>query len=215
MSDLFQGDRFTMDQKQPVRGTVSSGHSLGQRLRYARIKAGYSKARALATALGVTANTYYRYERDESTPSFRTLAKIAVILDAPLSELLADGHENSEKIGFESKVSEAPGIPGFKETHLPASSQQNHIDPAAECSLLAWRLATALCKHATNGAKKDEDASLKNITELYLELKVSPSAILAKYQSAVMADSTILMAAGRYLNAYHIYLEHQLKAGES
>ncbi|MCU0953080.1 MAG: helix-turn-helix domain-containing protein [Hyphomicrobium sp.] len=204
-----------MDQKQPVRGTAAPGLSLGQRLRYARIKAGYSKARALAAALGVTANTYYRYERDESTPSFRTLAKIAVILDAPLSELLADGQETSEKNGFESKVSETPGIPGFTETHLPAPSQQNHIDPAAECSLLAWRLATVLCKYASNGSRKDEDASLKNITELYLELKVSPSAILAKHQSAVMADPSILMAAGRYLNAYHIFLEHQMKSGES
>lgn len=204
-----------MEQNQPTRAGPNSGYSLGQRLRSARIKAGYAKARSLAAALGVTANTYYRYERDESTPSFRTLAKIAVILDAPLSELLADGHVNSEKAGFESPNHETPAIPGFTETPLPSSSGQHQIDPAAECSLLAWRLANALCKHACNGSGKDADTCLKEVTELYLELKLSPSAALAKYQSAVLANPSILTAAGRYLNSYHFFLERQLQSGQS
>lgn len=200
---------------EPTRRGPNSGHSLGQRLRSARIIAGYAKARSLAAALGVTANTYYRYERDESTPSFRTLAKIAEILNAPLSELLADGRDNSKKTGFESPVHEAPAILGFTETVSPSSSKHHQIDPAAECSLFAWRLATALRKHAPNGSKGDEDAWLKEITELYLDLKVSPSAVLSKYQSAVMAEPSILMAAGRYLSSYHAYLERQLKSSQS
>lgn len=68
--------------------------TLGERIREARIAAGYDKGVAFAAALEVSKETVSRIENDRQTPGVDLLRKIAELTGRPMYELAA-GHEQA------------------------------------------------------------------------------------------------------------------------
>lgn len=66
---------------------MASVHTLGQRIRQARLDKSISQER-LAIELGVSWSTVNRYERDKNQPSVNRLRLIAEVLEIPIGELL-------------------------------------------------------------------------------------------------------------------------------
>src|SRR5512136_1333585 len=91
----------------------TSKPTFGQRLRTARIRAGYYTAKAVAEEIGVTANTYYRYERDESKPSPYMLARLTEVLKVRAGEL-EDGDQDTFDPPSADRI--ANNAMGFAET---------------------------------------------------------------------------------------------------
>lgn len=59
-----------------------------ERLKTARLKAGYEHAKDLADALNVEAPTYRQWERGQASPDLTTLTRICKVLDVEPNELL-------------------------------------------------------------------------------------------------------------------------------
>lgn len=85
---------------------------IGERLRNARIKKGYSQ-RALSMALNIGENEVYRYEKGKTNPSSEALEKIAKALEVSADYLLGltDDPVAYMKIGdlseFEARIIDA------------------------------------------------------------------------------------------------------------
>ena len=65
--------------------------SLGERLKIARIRAGYHTARAFAQALEIPYTTYVQYENRGTHPKLDVLFRIAVLANITVNELLEGG----------------------------------------------------------------------------------------------------------------------------
>ena len=63
-------------------------HSFSDRLKAARLRAGYAHAKDFADALGVEAPTYRYWERGQAQPDLTTLSRICVLLDVEPNDLL-------------------------------------------------------------------------------------------------------------------------------
>lgn len=59
----------------------------GKRLRAARINSGYTQ-QGVADALGVTVNSYQKYEQSTRSPSLETLVKLADLFSVPTDWIL-------------------------------------------------------------------------------------------------------------------------------
>ena len=64
-----------------------------ERLRAARITAGYKKAKDLAAAIGIESERYRMWERGDREPDITHLVKIAAKLDVSLDFLLRGGND--------------------------------------------------------------------------------------------------------------------------
>ncbi len=181
--------------------------TLGQRLRAARLKAGYHKARLLAEDVGVTANTYYRYERDEATPAYKMLMKLAAVLNTPLSDLVADGCGNDST----DTIKDVPQ-PSASETSLLAHGEKlsNNDEARAYCSVLAWKLANELASKLMDQKAPDSESHLRLTAELYFALKTNPSAAMTRFYDSLNPDSHLWQRLFEYLSAYHSLLEKNL-----
>jgi transcriptional regulator with XRE-family HTH domain len=185
---------------------IRAANSLGQRLRTARLKAGFYKARTVAEELGVTPNTYYRYERDESTPPYKVLARLAELFRVPLSELLEDGDTPTSP--------RLPQQPGFSEPQLVFNASKDpgeHSDASAYCSLLAWKLANDLSEKMHDQHLVDQHALPRLTAELYLALTTSPASALTRYKDVVSLDQGLWDQFSHYLSVYHSVLEKTLQ----
>ncbi len=60
----------------------------GQRLKNARVAAGYPSAQQFAFALGMEPHAYRKYERGHAEPSFETLIRMCDLLKVNVSALL-------------------------------------------------------------------------------------------------------------------------------
>jgi transcriptional regulator with XRE-family HTH domain len=185
---------------------MKAGTTLGQRLRSVRLQARFYKARTVAEELGVTPNTYYRYERDESTPPYKVLARLADLFKVPLSELLQDGN---------SPTAASPRQPpGFSEPQHVVNfgkDSADHADESAYCSVLAWKLATDL-SDKLHGQHLVDQHSLPRLTaELYLALTTSPASALVPYKDVLSLDQGLWDQLSHYLSVYHSVLEKNLQ----
>jgi transcriptional regulator with XRE-family HTH domain len=205
--------------------------TLGQRLRAARLLAGYQRARHFAEALGIRENTYCRYERDEAMPSYDCLARICQLLNLDVSEIVvppgmsSDQSDGAASIPSSSKPSDpiSPGH-GNGDARLsisePARSGVRRaaepITSAALCSLHAWRLSQIL---AAQTAPDDLEASahVSLVTDYYFSLKKDPYPTLMPFLSdqndeKSVSNSDLKMAIGRFLEAYHNHLKSILSS---
>jgi len=66
-------------------------HSFAERLRSARIEAGYAHAKDFAEALGVEPPTYRYWERGQAAPDLTTLTRICRLLKVEPNDLLPLG----------------------------------------------------------------------------------------------------------------------------
>jgi transcriptional regulator with XRE-family HTH domain len=180
--------------------------SLGKRLRSVRLKARFYKARTVAEELGVTPNTYYRYERDESTPPYKVLARLAELFKVPLSELLED-----------EDTPTAPGLPqqpGLSEPQLvfnAGKDSADHPDASAYCSVLAWKLATDLSEKLHDQQLVDQHSRPRLTAELYLALTTSPASALARHKDVLSLNQGLWDQFSHYLSVYHLVLEKTLR----
>jgi transcriptional regulator with XRE-family HTH domain len=185
---------------------IKAANSLGQRLRTARLKAGFYKARTVAEELGVTPNTYYRYERDETTPPYKVLARLAELFKVPLSELLEEGDTPT-----------APGLPqqpGLSETQLIFNAGKgpgDHPDASAYCSVLAWKLATDLSEKLHAQHIVDQHSRPRLTAELYLALTTAPASALTRYKDVLSLNQGLWDQLSHYLAVYHSVLEKTLQ----
>lgn len=62
--------------------------TFAERLKEARIRAGYAHAKDFADALGVEAPTYRYWERGQAQPDITTLSRICLILNVEPNDLL-------------------------------------------------------------------------------------------------------------------------------
>jgi transcriptional regulator with XRE-family HTH domain len=167
-----------------------------------------SKSNIAVCVTVVTANTYYRYERDESKPSPYMLARLTEVLKVRAGEL-----EDSDQDTFDSPSADriANNAMGFAETNAQTfdHSSPGQIDAADERSLSAWRLANAL----TAKLKKEhiEDGEYGGAAAiLYLELIKSPTP-LARHSATFLSDPILVELLSHYLTNYHSRLENELK----
>ena len=66
-------------------------HAFAERLRTARIEAGYAHAKDFAEALGVEPPTYRYWERGQAAPDLTTLTRICRLLKVEPNDLLPLG----------------------------------------------------------------------------------------------------------------------------
>lgn len=180
--------------------------TLGQRLRAARLQARFYKARTVAEELGVTPNTYYRYERDETTPPYKVLARLAELFKVPLSDLLDDGNSPTAPCPIQP--------PGFAEPqHIINLGKDtgDHTDESAYCSVLAWKLATDLSDKLHDQHLVDRHSMPRLTAELYLALTTSPASALIPYKDALSLDQALWDQLSQYLSVYHSLLEKTLQ----
>ena len=193
----------------PDQSMAKTDTTLGQRLRAARLSAGYYKARLLAEELGVTANTYYRYERDESVPPYKTLGKISELLNVPLSQLL---DETRSETYAEVDAHASYRQKGFSESSPVAveDKKQQFDDEKAYCSVLAWRLASDLAQELKVELRPAESTLIILTAELYLTLITSPADAIARAQAALDPHNKLWARLTEYLAVYHSWLEKTL-----
>jgi transcriptional regulator with XRE-family HTH domain len=67
----------------------SNDMDIGRKLKTLRTSRGYEVV-TFAEKLGISDTTYRRYERNETTPDFHMLEKIAIALDVELNEIFKD-----------------------------------------------------------------------------------------------------------------------------
>ena len=199
--------------------------TLGQRLRSARLLAGYQRARHFAEALGIRENTYCRYERDEAMPSYDCLARICQLLNLDVSEIVVPPSMSSDQsAGADPRPSSSKPLDPVSAGQGNGDARPSRSEPvrcgvrgatepvtsAALCSLHAWRLSQIL---ATHTAPDDLDASthISIVTDYYFSLKKDPYPTLMPFlsdqnneKSSSQAD--LKMAIGRFLEAYHNHL---------
>jgi transcriptional regulator with XRE-family HTH domain len=180
--------------------------TIGQRLRSARLKAGFYTARTAAEELGVTPNTYYRYERDESTPPYKVLSRLAELFKVPLSELLEDGDAPT--------VARPPYQPGFSEPQplLHAGRDPgDYPDATGYCSVLAWKLANDLSDQMLEQHLADQHSRPRLTAELYFALTTSPASALTPYKDVLSLNQELWDQLSHYLSVYHSVLEKTLR----
>lgn len=185
---------------------MKAGTTLGQRLRSVRLQARFYKARTVAEELGVTPNTYYRYERDESTPPFKVLARLAELFKVPLAELLGDG----SSLTVPSPIQP----PGFSEPQHVINldkDARDHTDKSAYCSVLAWKLATDLSDKLHEQHLVDQHSVPRVTAELYLALTTAPASALIPYKDILSLDQGLWDQLAHYLSVYHSVLEKTLQ----
>ena len=71
--------------------------TFAQRLRKARLEAGYKSAAQLAGVLGLEEATYRKYERGASEPSYDTLVRVCEVLDITPNYLFPTAKGKSTK----------------------------------------------------------------------------------------------------------------------
>lgn len=209
---------------------TSGEPTLGQRLRAARLLAGYERARHFAEALGLKENTYCRYERDETTPSYDCLAKICELLNIQISELVpvasktaANTSNETNSIGSKSNHSlgaadaRQSGVDGTFAASMRSAAANvvpqtapGFIDSQAICSLCAWRLSQILAAR-TETTDAPSANRLHRVTEYYFALKRDPHSALLPFlphgTPRDQADDPELMnAISAFLDAYHANL---------
>lgn len=180
--------------------------SLGERLRSARLKAGFYPARTVAEELGVAPNTYYRYERDESTPPYKILARLAELFKVPLFELLEDGDTPT--------APSPPQQPGFSEPQPILHSGKDtgdYPDATGYCSVLAWKLANDLSDQMLDQHLVDQHSRPRLTAELYLALTTSPASALTPYKDVLSLNQGLWDQLSHYLSVYHSVLEKTLR----
>ena len=69
-----------------------------ERLKVARLKAGFATRRAFADSLGIQAPTYRTYERGERQPDFETLCAIAEATSTSLDHLIRGSQQDYQSI---------------------------------------------------------------------------------------------------------------------
>lgn len=93
--------------------------SFQEKLRYYREKAGYKSAKEFARLLGVPYTTYVAYENKDREPRYKTLCKIAQLLNVTPNDLLEFAEKDKftktlsllKEIGFSAiKIQDNPGI---------------------------------------------------------------------------------------------------------
>jgi transcriptional regulator with XRE-family HTH domain len=89
--------------------------ALGERLRAARVAAGFRSQAALAAALGVERNTVGRAELGIVVPHAETLRKWAQLCGASLDELLAD-----DTVSTIDPTASGPDVQRVSATHADA-----------------------------------------------------------------------------------------------
>ena len=219
----------------------SSAPTLGQRLREARLLAGYRRARHFAEALGIKENTYCRYERNEVMPSYDCLARISQLLKLDVSDLVAaasQGASNSEPfrspadpdIDSAQKAASDSGTPPHSNSHssltdsnkaptaIPAPrAPADPINLTTICSLHAWRLSQLLAAR-TGEIRGTASSQLALVTEYYFCLKKDPYPTLAPFLDERGAhnsteDAELRAAIGRFLEAYHNHINSLFDSG--
>lgn len=68
--------------------------AFSEKLKSARVSAGYEHAKDFADALGVEAPTYRYWERGQAQPDLTTLARICMLLDIEPNDLLPMGRKS-------------------------------------------------------------------------------------------------------------------------
>jgi transcriptional regulator with XRE-family HTH domain len=198
---------------------------LGQRLREARIQAGYHRARHFAEALGLKENTYCRYERDETSPSYDYLAKICQLLNVEMIQLVPVGGKSD----LPASEPRQPILNGFSQSNRNGADLQPpldsnrldatagvardtaaFIDSGAICSLRAWRLAQLLAAKAVDSNKAASNL-LHQVTELYFSLKKDPyPTLMPVLPNGSLKDAghdpELMAAIVAFLDAYHANL---------
>jgi len=82
-------------------------HALSERLKTARVSAGYEHAKDFADALGVEAPTYRYWERGQAQPDLTTLTRICILLNIEPNDLLPIGRKARGKTEDEAGKSAA------------------------------------------------------------------------------------------------------------
>ncbi len=162
----------------------------GQRLRRLRIARGFTKARHIATKLGVNENTYSRYERGLNVPSLQLLKLICVTLDASIYDLLPyRGKSQSTPSSLvvpatsgDCVVLEGPRQACATVGELRLDSQNCQAQPRPmcnlylECSMSAWAVAEVAAKLPAGNLSTHNErvSSLAIAASIYLKLKSDP-----------------------------------------
>ena len=204
--------------------------TFGQRLREARLLAGYQRARHFAEALGIRENTYCRYERDEATPNYECLARICQLLNLDVGEVVLSSSpakdsasvahtisDSSDKSLDQTKVPRVNGDGRASSVDFAHTELRRTADPVSStaiCSLHAWRLSQLLVARTVPGGR-DASEHLPMVTDYYFALKRDPYPTLMPFLSdpsseKFSSDTELKLAIGRYLEAYHNHLKHLL-----
>ena len=81
--------------------------TLGQRLKWARKKSGYSNQDVPAEKIGLTGKTLSNYERDYRSPDPETLKKLAELYDVSTDFLVGKEEKDKPKSKLDQTVNEA------------------------------------------------------------------------------------------------------------
>lgn len=81
--------------------------TLGQRLKWARKKSGYSNQDVTAEKIGLTGQTLSNYERDYRSPDPETLKKLADLYDVSTDFLVGREEKDRPKSKLDQTVNEA------------------------------------------------------------------------------------------------------------
>ncbi len=162
----------------------------GQRLRKLRIARGFTKARHIATKLGVNENTYSRYERGLNVPSLQLLKLICVTLDASIYDLLpytGKSHRAPSSLMVPATSAGCAVLEGppqacatVGELRLDSQIWQTQPKPKCdlylECSMSAWAVAEVAAKLPSGklSTHNERVSSLAIAASIYLKLKSDP-----------------------------------------
>jgi transcriptional regulator with XRE-family HTH domain len=152
----------------------------GARLRTLRKLRGFKRARAAADRLGIQENTYTRYERGQSEPSFKLLRRMMQEFRITPNELFSD-----------EPLLSVPGPPGFSEGDATGAPALTGAAPAEfafqerragdDPQTVAWRLAREFARlKRTDGKDEDPLAELARASTLFLELEREPYRTIAR-----------------------------------
>ncbi|WP_439391142.1 helix-turn-helix domain-containing protein [Bacillus velezensis] len=81
--------------------------TLGQRLKWARKKSGYSNQDVPAEKIGLTGKTLSNYERDYRSPDPETLKKLAELYDVSTDFLVGKEEKHKPKSKLDQTINEA------------------------------------------------------------------------------------------------------------
>ena len=164
-----------------------NGALFGERLRSARLAAGFTTARQFAHALGLAENRYTRYERGETEPALGTLTRICQNLAITPDDLMGfTGPRQVDQFG----PGFADAIPrgGPVNSHPSWPTNENDTTIAGRARRLGWRVAvecaanevaelplsgTTIARSATSLSR------LRRTCELFRQLEHDPFGFIA------------------------------------